>query len=320
MRRKEYSLLLVTAGRVVKRLVLGKGAYTIGRADDTDLTLSSHDVSRHHARIRGDGGRYTLEDLKSTNGTYVNGQKVERHRLNSGDEISIGEYSILFDDGIRSHLFIEETEVARRGEDTEIISDKFSTLRKKIDDKTLRREFKDIESFVRKSRKRLATLANADNVTGLYNRQYFDKTAAQEFEKARVSRKRFSILFIDLDHFKRINDQYGHKTGDGVLRAVSWLIQKSCRKTDFVARYGGEEIVVVLPNTASADAARIGEEIREIIEKQTKNRLGVAITVSVGVATFPEDGKSLAMIIERADQALYQAKKAGRNRVCKYHA
>jgi diguanylate cyclase len=76
----------------------------------------------------------------------------------------------------------------------------------------------------------------------------------------------------------------------------------------------------VLPNTASADAARIGEEIREIIEKQTKNRLGIAITVSVGVATFPKDGKSLAAIVERADQAMYQAKEAGRNRVCKYHA
>lgn len=316
---KTYWLLLLDCGKVAKQLPLGKGRCVIGRAEDTDLTLVSNDVSRHHAAVLFQGGKYIIEDLNSTNGTFVNGRTIEHHTLNSGDEISVGDYSILFDDGTSSLFNIEETEIKRRGKETAIISDKFTSLGKKIDSKLLRKEFEDIEKFVRKSRRRLATLANADKVTGIFNRQYFDKIAAEEFEKAKVAKRHFSILFVDLDHFKEVNDNYGHRTGDDVLRAVAWLIQKACRNTDIVARYGGEEIVVVLPNTVSDDAIKIGEEIREIVAKQTRERLGIAVTVSVGVAGFPQDGDSLSSILEKADQALYQAKEKGRNRVCGYH-
>lgn len=316
---KTYWLLLLDCGKVAKQLPLGKGRCVIGRAEDTDLTLVSNDVSRHHAAVLFQGGEYIIEDLNSTNGTFVNGRTIEHHTLNSGDEISVGDYSILFDDGTSSLFNIEETEIKRRGKETVIISDKFTSLGKKIDSKSLRKEFEDIEKFVRKSRRRLATLANADKVTGIFNRQYFDKIAAEEFEKARVAQRSFSILFVDLDHFKEVNDNYGHRTGDDVLRAIAWLIQKVCRNTDIVARYGGEEIVVVLPNTLSDDAIKIGEEIREIVAKQTRERLGIAVTVSVGVAGFPQDGDSLSSILEKADRALYQAKEKGRNRVCKYH-
>jgi diguanylate cyclase (GGDEF)-like protein len=316
---KTYWLLLLDCGKVAKQLPLGKGRCVIGRAEDTDLTLVSHDVSRHHAAVLFQGGRYIIEDLNSTNGTFVNGRTIEHHTLSSGDEISVGDYSILFDDGTSSLFNIEETEIKRRGRETAIISDKFTSLGKKIDSKSLRKEFEDIEKFVRKSRRRLATLANADKVTGIFNRQYFDKIAAEEFEKAKTSQRHISILFVDLDHFKEVNDNYGHRTGDDVLRAIAWLVQKACRNTDIVARYGGEEIVVVLPNTISDDAVKIGEEIREIVAKQTRERLGIAVTVSVGVAGFPQDGDSLSSILEKADQALYQAKEKGRNCVCKYH-
>lgn len=316
---KTYWLLLLDCGKVAKQLPLGKGRCVIGRAEDTDLTLVSNDVSRHHAAVIFQGGKYIVEDLNSTNGTFVNGRTVDHHTLNSGDEISVGDYSILFDDGTSSLFNIEETEIKRRGKETAIISDKFTSLGKKIDSKSLRKEFEDIEKFVRKSRRRLATLANADKVTGIFNRQYFDKISAEEFEKAKVAQRNFSILFVDLDHFKEVNDNYGHRTGDDVLRAIAWLIQKACRNTDIVARYGGEEIVVILPNTVSDDAIKIGEEIREIVAKQTRERLGIAVTVSVGVAGFPQDGDSLSSILEKADQALYQAKEKGRNRVCKYH-
>lgn len=316
---KTYWLLLLDCGKVAKQLPLGKGRCVIGRAEDTDLTLVSNDISRHHAAVVFQENNYVIEDLNSTNGTFVNGKAIEHHALNSGDEISIGDYSILFDDGTSSLFNIEETEVRRRGKETAIISDKFTSLGKKLDSKSLRKEFEDIEKFVRKSRRRLATLANADKVTGIFNRQYFDKVAAEEFENAKTAQRHFSILFVDLDHFKDVNDDYGHRTGDDVLRAVAWLIQKACRNTDIVARYGGEEIVVVLPNTVVDDAAKIGEEIREIVAKQTRERLGIPVTVSVGVAGFPENGKSLDLILEKADQALYRAKEKGRNRVCKAH-
>lgn len=318
--KKRYWLLLIDRGKVAKQVPVGKERTMIGRGEDTDLTLSSNDVSRHHAEVRFREDRYVIEDLNSTNGTFVNGREIEHHALNVGDEISIGEHSIIFDDGTSAMFNIEETEIARRGEETAIISDKFSNLEGKIDSKSLRKEFRDIEKFVRRSRKRLADLAHADKVTGLYNRHYFDKTVAREFAAIKSTGRVLSILFIDLDHFKKINDKYGHKTGDDVLRGVAWLIQKACRKTDLVARFGGEEIVVALPNTLAVNALKIAEEIRGIVERQTAKILDVAVTVSIGVAAFPEDGDSLKMILERADKALYQAKEKGRNCVCRYYA
>jgi diguanylate cyclase (GGDEF)-like protein len=315
---KSYWLLLIDSGKVAKQVPLVKGRCVIGRAEDTDLTLSGHDVSRHHAAVFFQNGRYFVEDLNSTNGTIVNGRNVEYSMLDHGDEISIGDHLILFDDGTSTLFNIEETEVARRGRETAIISDKFTTLGKKIDNKSLRDEFEEIEKFVRKSRKRLATLAHADKLTGLYNRQYFDKVAPQELKKMKSSGRHLSVLFIDLDHFKLINDQHGHRVGDEVLRAVAWLIQKACRKTDLIARYGGEEIVVVLPNTAGPDARKIAEEIRSIIEKQAKSILDIPVTVSIGVGAFPENGADLPSILEVADKALYQAKRSGRNRVGDY--
>jgi diguanylate cyclase (GGDEF)-like protein len=316
---KTYWLLLLDCGKVAKQIPVAKERCVIGRGEDTDLTLSSNDVSRHHAAVFFQRGHYFLEDLNSTNGTYINGHRITQHALKPGDEIMVGDHSILFDDGTSGLFNIEETEVKQRGKETEIISDKFRSLGKKLDDRSLRKEFEDIEEFVRKSRKRLATLANADKVTGIFNRQYFDKIAAQEFDKAQAAKRHFSILFADLDHFKDVNDNYGHRIGDDVLRAVAWLIQKACRNTDIVARYGGEEIVVILPNTTASDAVKIGEEIRQIIATQTEERLGIAVTVSVGVASYPEDGVSLDSILEKADQALYQAKQGGRNRVCRYN-
>jgi diguanylate cyclase (GGDEF)-like protein len=316
---KTYWLLLLEGGKVAKQVPVSKGRCIIGRGEDTDLTLSSSDVSRHHAAVIFQKGHYFVEDLNSTNGTYINGHRITQHALKAGDEISVGDHSILFDDGTSGLFNIEETEVKQRGKETEIISDKFHSLGKKLGSKSLRKEFEDIEEFVRKSRKRLATLANADKVTGIFNRQYFDKIAAEEFDKAQAAKRHFSVLFIDLDHFKEINDNYGHRIGDDVLRAVAWLIQKACRNTDIVARYGGEEIVVILPNTVVADAVKIGEEVRQIVATQTEERLGIAVTVSVGVASYPEDGVSLDSILEKADRALYHAKQTGRNRVCRHN-
>ncbi|UCF70092.1 MAG: GGDEF domain-containing protein [candidate division WOR-3 bacterium] len=315
---KVYWLLLLDCGKVAKQVPLGKDRCIIGRAEDTDLTLGGHDVSRHHAAVFFQNGRYFIEDLNSTNGTILNGVSIEHDVLAQGDQISIGEHTILFDDGTSTLFNIEETEVARRGRETAIIKDKFNQLGKKIDSRSLRNEFEEIEKFVRKSRKRLATLVHADKLTGLYNRQYFDRIAPQEIKKAKAARRQLSVLFIDLDHFKDINDQHGHRVGDEVLRAIAWLIQKACRKTDLVARYGGEEIVVVLPNTNGRDAGKIAEEIRGIIESQSKGRLNIPVTVSIGFATFPGDGKDLSSILDHADKALYQAKASGRNCVARY--
>jgi len=315
---KEIFLILIDCGVVVKKLPLTKGRYMIGRSDDTDLMISSKDVSRHHAIVESDGTNFTIEDLNSTNGTLVNGRRISKQQLQVGDEIMVGDYVLFVDDGSGKFHYPEETEIGRKGGETAIIEDKFSSLRQKLQDKDLRAEFKKVEHVVKKSRKRLSSLANEDKLTGLYNRQYFDKMSKKAFEDAKDSGSSLSILFIDIDHFKKINDTYGHKVGDDALRAISQLIMMSCRKSDFVARYGGEEIVVILPNTISRDAVRVGSEINSIIAQQTKKLLKIKITVSVGVATYPDDGTTLNKILEGADKALYKAKRTGRNKVCKF--
>lgn len=315
---KKYFLLLIDSGVVVKKLALDKGRYIIGRGDDADLTISSKDVSRYHAALNYDGLTFIIEDLKSTNGTFVNGRKIIKHTLQIEDEIVIGDYSLFLDDGSGKFPYPEGTEIGRRGAETAIIEDKFTSLRHKLKDEDLAAEFKKIEHVVKKSRKRLSSLAHEDKLTGLYNRQYFDKISKKEFMDAKRNNFNLSILFIDIDHFKKVNDTYGHSVGDDALCAVAQLIRLSCRKSDIVARYGGEEIVVILPDTASTDAIKVGNDINKIIARQTKNILSFKITVSIGVSTFPDDGSTLKEIIEKADKAVYQAKRAGRNRVFTY--
>lgn len=316
--KKNYCLVLMDSGSVVKKLAIKDGSYIIGRSDDVDLVISSKDVSRRHAKVMYNGNDFTIEDLESTNGTFVNGKRITKGTLQIGDEILIGDYKIFLDDGSSPLSCPEATEVGRKGQETVIIEKHFSTLRKKLKNSELKEEFRTIEDVVKKSRKKLSTMANEDQLTGLYNRQHFDKSSKAEFHQAERMGRNLSILFIDIDHFKNVNDTYGHDQGDEALRVVAQLIRASCRKSDYVARYGGEEIVVILPKTTSRDAIKVARDINTIIARQSKHLLDFQITVSIGVATYPDDGSNLKQIIKCADRALYQAKDNGRNMVWKF--
>lgn len=311
-------LLLIDSGVIVKKLDIQQGRYVIGRSDDTDMMISSKEVSRHHAAIEYDGTTCFVQDLESTNGTFVNDRPIKKHTLHAGDQITIGDFLLVLDDGTGAVNYPEATEVGRKGNVTEIIEDKFTSLRSKLKDKSLADEFLKIEQVVKKSRKQLSTLAHEDKLTGLFNRQYFDQHAREEFKKAQTGGYPLAILFIDIDHFKKVNDTHGHKVGDDALRTIAQLVRLSCRKSDVVARYGGEEIVVVLPSTTANDAAVLGKDINGIIAMQTPRILSFKVTVSIGVAAFPEHGDSLQHVLERADKGLYAAKRAGRNRVVVY--
>ncbi len=316
---KLFRLLLIDQGSVIKNLALDAGTYVIGRSDQVDMVINSKDVSREHACIEFDGSEFQLKDLKSTNGTFLNGKKINTSAIKPGDEIMIGDYILMIDDGSVNTHSLDATEAGRKGDDTVIIEDHFQALRQKIDDKELKKEFSKIEMTVKKSRQRLSSLAKYDQLTGLYNRQHFNSFSKQSFEKSVAHRQPFSVLFIDIDHFKKVNDNYGHKKGDDVLRMVAQLIKISCRKSDYVARYGGEEIIVILPDTDADGAIKVGGDINSIIKTQSAELTKIPVTVSIGVASYPEHGDDLKIIIEKADKALYHAKESGRNRVIKYH-
>lgn len=159
--------------------------------------------------------------------------------------------------------------------------------------------------------------ANTDGLTGLYNRRWLDQYLVQEVERSKRSGRPFSLAMIDADHFKQVNDRWGHAAGDKALRAIAECVRGVGRAADVVARYGGEEIVLVLPETPAAGAVRLAERVRAAVRALQVEHRGVRIplTVSVGCATWPEHGEDLERVCAAAEAAVYRAKEAGRNRV-----
>lgn len=165
----------------------------------------------------------------------------------------------------------------------------------------------------------LRLLSTRDRFTGLLNRAVFNEQLEREAAFARREDGRFAVAMVDIDHFKRFNDTYGHAGGDEALRMVARTLRESCRATDVVARYGGEEFGLILPGVMSGRATDLLERIRRVLAVRPihlPNRSKpVSLTVSIGVAIFPEDGRTPADVLRCADQRLYQAKEQGRDRV-----
>ncbi len=176
-------------------------------------------------------------------------------------------------------------------------------------------------SKLEQSQAELKDLASIDGLTGVYNRREFQQQLKAEVERSRRYGRSCSLLMVDIDHFKSVNDTYGHQAGDEALRATAALIKREVRSGERVARYGGEEFAVILPETSGSSAAAMAERLRDVIATQaipiTQGQT-LNLTVSVGTATFPEDAWSPDTLIFAADQALYAAKHAGRNRVCQF--
>ncbi|GIW87926.1 MAG: hypothetical protein KatS3mg108_2250 [Isosphaeraceae bacterium] len=272
--------LIVLRGDVPGRMIrLGPGIQTIGRGQENRISVPDMSVSRVHARLLVDDvGRIWLTDDGSTNGTYLNGQRLTPHqavRVCDGDRISLGPSVVL------------------------------KCLRTDPLDERHHREM--FERSVR------------DPLTGLYNRGYFvnqvDVLAQQVFR----GDLGLAILMIDIDHFKRINDQYGHTIGDAVLREMATRLRLSTRADDLVARYGGEEFVAALPIASPTQALDRGRRIWQSLRGQPVAAEGqtLDVTASVGIAYAPCDlPRPTAALIAIADKALYRAKERGRDRVC----
>ncbi len=172
-----------------------------------------------------------------------------------------------------------------------------------------------IESML--NRERLRRAGMTDGLTGVHNRRYFDHRSLIEFSQAVRHRYPLACLFLDIDHFKAINDRHGHPAGDEVLRQVGGLILRSLRTGDLAARYGGEEFVVLLPRTDLAGACEVAERIRLMVQEApfvTPEGGTVSATLSAGLAMLTPNATSFADLLSAADKALYEAKRGGRNR------
>jgi two-component system, cell cycle response regulator len=246
----------------------------IGRHPDNAVVVDDEGMSRVHARVFYEDGRYVAEDLGSSNGTYLNGERIDKIALYDGAVLQLGP-RVCF----RFSLTDEQQE------------------------NVLRQLY---EASVR------------DSLTGAYNRHFFLERFAAELAYAGRHNAQGSVLMLDVDHFKRVNDTYGHPAGDTVLKNVAAATLRLLRTEDVFARYGGEEFIVLLRGVALAGAARAAERIRVAVEELRTRVDGtlVPVTVSLGCASIACAGRLDAeTLIAIADRRLYAAKRAGRNRV-----
>jgi len=274
-RSVEHHLLVHVQGTEMGRVrALDKPTMLIGRSTDADIWLSDDGVSRKHARFERQGGVTTIEDLESANGTFVQGEKVSRRALKTGDQIQLGptalfRYSITDDD---QRALLEQ----------------------------------------------LYSTSVTDALTGARNREYLDTLMVSELSYAKRHSHDISFLLFDLDHFKRINDTYGHPAGDAVLVAVSATVRATLRVEDALCRYGGEEFCVLLRSIDLAGAVRLAERIRSLIEglRVVHDGHPIPVTASIGCASRAElEEPSASALVGLADRRLYLAKAKGRNRV-----
>ena len=173
-----------------------------------------------------------------------------------------------------------------------------------------------------KSYSEMVVTSQQDSLTKLWNHGHFQKLLQESIREGKKNRSQLSLIIFDVDGFKSFNDNYGHQAGDKALEFISKTAKTVMRRYDYLARYGGEEFAAVLPDTSKAEALKLAERLREIIEKETSKNwqatISKKITVSVGVASFPEDAEEKEKLIFCADGALYEAKRLGKNQVKAY--
>jgi diguanylate cyclase (GGDEF)-like protein len=182
---------------------------------------------------------------------------------------------------------------------------------------------KELQDELGEKNRELEQLSISDGLTGLFNHRHLQDVVHEEFERARRTGEPLSVVMLDLDHFKRVNDLYGHPAGDRVLQDLAEILRHTAREIDKLGRYGGEEFLAVLPDTEPEAAAIFAERVRERVAHHlfpVGRGEPLRLTVSCGTATYPHPGVyNPKMLVQRADQAMYAAKAAGRNRIARYN-
>lgn len=193
---------------------------------------------------------------------------------------------------------------------TEVFNDMVARLR------TDRVELARINGTLIEKNEELQTLSITDSLTGLSNRRHFMEVLPNEIARASRHKRALCVMMIDIDHFKEYNDASGHQAGDALLKKIGLIFKESLRSADYAARYGGDEFIVLLPETEATRALEVAERLRErVVEETTAETRRLLVSLCIGVAAFPEHGLTLEAIVASADSALYQAKRNGRNQV-----
>lgn len=204
--------------------------------------------------------------------------------------------------------------LAEKAAEINLLHQIIENLEKKLEEKgkKLENKYRENERLLKINQDLLATM-HVDTLTGLQNRRKFEEFFAQEYKRAKRYNQAFSLIILDIDNFKTINDTFGHQQGDEALKVVSNIIRKKLRDSDFGARWGGEEFIIILPNTdAKSAATMVAERIRAEIEAHDFGNF--KITISSGIAQFTSDMEAGALL-KMADDALYKSKRSGKNKI-----
>ncbi len=265
-------VIVLYGGELGQRVALTGSETIIGRDDDVAVSIPIHTISRRHARIFVADNVYRIEDLGSTNGTFVNDAPIEGpRRLENGDLIRCGGSVVKFIAGGNVEAMYHEE---------------------------------------------IYNLAITDGLTQAANKRHLLDFLEREIARAVRHERPLSLVMFDLDHFKKINDTYGHLAGDRMLVGIAQYVASSVRREELFARYGGEEFAVVLPEADLDEAAGFCERIRLLIDSAIFefDQHQMRATISLGATTLRK-GDTVQSLVERADTQLYQAKRSGRNRV-----
>jgi len=273
--RSEAALTVLRGENVGALYPINADEMVIGRSTEVGITLPDDSLSRQHARLLRDGTKYTIEDLGSTNGTFVDGERLEAPRtLEDGSRIHLGSRTVLH---FRLHDAVE-LEAARQ----------------------------------------TYALAVRDPLTGVFNRRHMQERLWSEAAFARRHHTALSLILLDIDHFKRINDEYGHAIGDAALIQLAGSLTALTRQEDVLARYGGEEFALIARGIDRKNTVALAERMRTTIEAQRLPFDGgeITFTVSIGIAHCePGSDMEPQQLFEAADRSLYAAKDGGRNQV-----